>query len=114
MAKYIMAVRSNPLRGREAEFNEWYDRLLLPQMVQSPTLVSGQRYRLAAVSLPEGLQKAQHEYLAVYEVETDSLQQTVQQLWSAENMARIEPSSTLDYSNVDCQFYVPVGPRVTR
>ena len=43
------------------------------------TWCSGQRYRLATASLPEGLQKAQHEYLAVYEIETDNLQQTVQQ-----------------------------------
>jgi hypothetical protein len=114
MAKYIMAVRSNAVLGREAEFNEWYDRVLLPQMVRSPTLISGQRYRVAPVALPMGLQKAQHEYLAVYQIESENLQETVQQLWSSENMARIQPSTALDYSSVDCQFYLPMGPTVIR
>jgi hypothetical protein len=113
MPRYIMTVRSNPRAGSEAEFNDWYDRFLLPGMVRSPTLVSGQRYRLAKVTLPAALQKAQHEYLAVYEIETDDLQKTVQQLWSAENMARIPPSATLDYSTVDCQIYESVGAKAT-
>ncbi len=114
MARYIMTVRSNAAPGREAEFNEWYDRLLLPEMVRSPTLVSGRRYRVAAVALPAGLQKARHEYLAVYEIETDSIEETVRRLWSVENVARIPPSTALDYTDVDCQFYVPIGTPVTR
>ena len=78
-------------------------------MVRTPTLVSGQRFRVTPVALPPGLPPARHEYLAIYEIETEDIEKTVRQLWSAENMARIPQSTALDYATVDCQFYQPIG-----
>ncbi len=52
MPRYIMTVRSNPVAGREAEYNEWYDRYHVPDLLMTPTLIAAQRYRLAPVQLP--------------------------------------------------------------
>jgi hypothetical protein len=114
MTKYIMTVRSNPVAGREDEYNEWYDRHHLPELLMTPTLVAGQRYRLAPIELPDylGYQKPRHSYMVVYEIETESLERTRDLLWSRENAARIKPSSAFDSSSVDCQIYMPIGPRV--
>jgi hypothetical protein len=111
-----MMVRSNPVAGREDEYNDWYDRHQLSQIVATPTFVAGQRYELVPSALPDypGYQKARHRYMVVYEIETDSLEKTKQILWSGENVGRISQSTAFDSSNVDCQIYVPIGQRVTK
>ena len=116
MPRHIMTVRSNPVAGREAEYNEWYDRHHLPDLLATPTLVAAQRYRLAPVQLPDraGYVKPRHTYMVVYEIETDDLGRTRDQLWSPENIARIRPSEAFDSSSVDCQFFTPIGPHVVR
>jgi hypothetical protein len=116
MARYIMTVRSNPVAGREDEYNQWYDQFHVRELVQTPTLVAGQRYKLAPIEMPDypGYQKAKHRYMVVYEIETDSLEQTKQILWSPQNVGRIKQSTAFDSSNVDCQIYVPIGPRVAK
>jgi hypothetical protein len=116
MPRYIMTVRSNPVAGREDEYNDWYDRFQVRDIVQTPTIVAGQRYRLAPVDLPDypGYQKPKHRYMVVYEIETDSIERTQQILWSPQNVARITPSPAFDASSVDCQIYLPIGPRVTK
>ena len=114
MSRYIMTVRSNPVAGREAEFNEWYDRHHVPDLLKTPTLIAAQRYRLAPVELPEypGYVKPRHSYMVVYEIETESLEKTRDLLWSPDNIARIRPSDAFDSSSVDCQFFAPIGPPV--
>ena len=47
-----------------------------------------------------------------HEIETESLEKTRDLLWSRKNIARIRPSDAFDVSSVDCQFFVPIGPRV--
>src|SRR5579875_2478485 len=56
---------SNPVEGREDEFNAWYDEVHLPQVVQVPGIVSGRRFELA----PGG--RNDTRFLAVYDIEGD-------------------------------------------
>ena len=111
-----MTVRSNPVAGREDEYNEWYDRYQMPQIVETPTFIAGQRYKLAPIDLPAypGYQQAKHRYMVVYEIETDRLEETKQILWSPANAGRITQSAAFDSSNVDCQIYMPIGSRVSK
>jgi len=116
MARYIMTVRSNPVAGREDEYNEWYDRYQLPQLVETPTFVAGQRYKLAPIEMPDypGYEKPKHRYMVVYEIETESLERTKQILWGPDNVSRIKQSTAFDSSNVACQIYMPIGLRVSK
>jgi hypothetical protein len=111
-----MTVRSNPVAGREAEFNEWYDRQHVPDLLATPTLVAAQRYRLAPVELPAypGYVQPRHSHMVVHEIETDDLVRTRDLLWSPENIAQIRPSEAFDASSVDCQLFTAIGPRVVR
>jgi hypothetical protein len=60
-----MLVFTNPVEGREDEYNKWYDDVHLKDIVSIPSFRSGQRYRVAEVSgLP---QSSPHRYLAVYD-----------------------------------------------
>ena len=44
--KFIQIVYSNPLQGRDDEFNVWYDNVHVPQLLAVPGMLSAQRYNL--------------------------------------------------------------------
>lgn len=81
MAKYIQVVGTNCTDpAREKEFNEWYDKTHLPDVLETPGFVRATRYEHN--SPKEGDAK----YLAVYEIETDDL--AAFQKASGENIAK--------------------------
>lgn len=67
MPRFIMFVRSAPREGHEAEFEAWYEKQHVPDLMRIPGFVSARRY--AVVSERE---EWTGSYLGVYEVETDS------------------------------------------
>lgn len=66
MAKYQMVVLTNPASpDQEDAFNHWYDEQHIPELLEIPGMLSGQRYRLGV--------GADYSYMAIYDVETDDL-----------------------------------------
>ena len=63
MATTKMMVLSNPVPGREDEYNDWYTNRHIPDVVACPGLVSGQRFKI------EGDDR--WKYAAIYEIEGD-------------------------------------------
>lgn len=60
-------VYTNPVEGREDEFNEWYDTIHIPELLAMfPNIRSAKRFAAADAS------KAPQAYLAVYEIEGDA------------------------------------------
>jgi hypothetical protein len=116
MAKYIMLAFSNPVRGREQEYNDWYDQFHVPEMLASPGLVAAQRYRVAPVEPPDypGYQPMPYRYLNLMEIETDDLARFKETLWSPSNVGRIKRSDAFDSSRVVCKIYEPFRPRVEK
>ena len=53
--------------AREAEFNEWYDKTHLPDVLETPGYIRATRYENIEPSEGEA------KYLALYEVETDDI-----------------------------------------
>ena len=47
MAKYTFVVFTNPVAGKEDEFNDWYNRHHIPDVLNVPGIVSGHRFKLA-------------------------------------------------------------------
>jgi hypothetical protein len=74
-----LLVYTNPVPGRDGDFNEWYDNTHVPQILALPMVVSAQRFRLSptgvdgteAGSLVDSTAPLAHRYLAVYEVTGD-------------------------------------------
>jgi hypothetical protein len=58
-------VKSKPVEGREAEFNDWYDNHHVPDVLAVPGFVAAQRFRADAAA-------PGHPYLAIYEIEGDA------------------------------------------
>jgi hypothetical protein len=69
---YYLLVFSNPVAGREDEYNKWYDGKHLADVTSVPGFVSGQRYVVNAAQLRDDA-KPPRKYLAIYKIVTDDL-----------------------------------------
>jgi len=72
MAKYMMFAFTNPIEGREAEYNDWYDNVALPVYRSLPGLKPLGRYKLAG--LPKAFSFEMDDtwqYMSMYEFTTD-------------------------------------------
>jgi hypothetical protein len=69
---YVASLPTSP--EREAEYNDWYDNVHLPEVVACPGFVSGRRFGPAEPGLP---------YIAIYEIESESVQESVDGMWAA-------------------------------
>jgi hypothetical protein len=59
-ASHLMIVYSNPVKGREDEYNRWYDEVHLDEYSALPGVLSAARY-----AVPSGVPAG---YAAVYEL----------------------------------------------
>ena len=111
MAKHTFIVLSNPVESKESEYNDWYNRQHIPDVLNVPGFVSAQRFRLADTQMSRDGNRA-HKYLAIYEIETDDLAGTLQELRARAGTAEIVPSDAIDMKNVATYVFTPVAEKV--
>jgi len=110
MAKYTFVVLTNPTAGKDAEFNEWYNKVHIPDVLNVPGFVAAQRFKLADVQF--GDSERDHRYLALYEIETDNLQGCLDELQKRAGTAEIPISDAIDMKDVFAALFAPVAGRV--
>ncbi|HLI80701.1 MAG TPA: hypothetical protein VKV03_12010 [Candidatus Binataceae bacterium] len=110
MAKYTFLALTNPVAGKEDEFNEWYDKHHVPDVINVPGFVSGQRFKLADSHFGGEPSKA-YKYLAVYEIETDDIAATLKELRARGGTADITPSDAIDRNALTYTF-TPIREKV--
>ncbi len=72
MAKHILLAMTNPLPGREVEYNDWYTLVAYPTYKSLPGLIPLGRFK--AVDVPHMLpfeMNNQFQYLSMYFFESD-------------------------------------------
>jgi len=111
MAKYTFIVMTNPVEGKEAEYNDWYNTHHVPDVLNIPGFVSAQRFCLAETQMGRG-QSRPHKYLALYEIETDDLAGTLKELRARGGTPEIFPSDAIDMKNVATFVFSPVAEKV--
>lgn len=111
MAKYTFIVMTNPVEGKEAEYNDWYNTHHVPDVLNIPGFVSAQRFCLAETQMGRG-QSRPHKYLALYEIETDDLAGTLKELRARGGTPEIVPSDAIDMKNVATFVFSPVAEKV--
>ena len=98
--------------AREAEFNEWYNNMAVPDILASPGFVAATRYRLVG-QRGEG----QAKYLTLYEVEVENLE-----AFSAEHMRTLDERAAQRrakgriFDAIEpfyLAWYEPITPRIT-
>lgn len=73
MARGVYVVRARPAGPeRDGEFNDWYDRTHVPELLAVPGFVSARRFRRVG-------DDGGPEYLAVYEIEADEVDSPVRE-----------------------------------
>ena len=108
MRQYQMVVLSNPVVGREQECEDWYQQEHLQDMVKLPGFTSAQRFRLAH-SMEEG---NPYQYMAVYKIETDSIDDTMKTLVERAGSGELKVSTALDTQNAYAVVYDSCGDAV--
>jgi len=111
MAKYTFVVLSNPTTpAQEAEYNEWYNKTHIPDVLNVPCFVAAQRFKLAEAQFADG--KPAHRYLALYELETDDLKGALAELQKRVGTADMYMSPAIDMKGLSASTFTPVAERV--
>ena len=80
MARHILVVFTNPVAGREEEFNRWYDDVHLAEVLALPGFVRAERFVASEAQL---VKAGPWKYLAIYEIEADDPHQAMAALEAA-------------------------------
>ena len=109
MEKHVFVVLTNPIEGREDEYNEWYSGVHLTDVLKVPGIVAAQRFKLSdaqrdAPPLP-------YRYLALYEIETDDLNHTLAVLRQRAGTSAMVISNAIGPNRAGWMFQ-PITPRV--
>ncbi len=81
MAKWLLVAETNCAdAARETEFNEWYDKTHIPDVLETPGFIRATRYENT-----EPLE-GEAKFLATYEIETDDIDRFIKA--HTDNMTR--------------------------
>ena len=108
MAKHVMLVSINAAAGRDAEFNDWYDKVHLKEVLALPGFVAAQRFKLSDAQMPWG-DPPPHKYLTVYEIDGDPAA-LIAKLTSPETAKNMTVSDSSDVNTAVVRMFTAVGP----
>jgi hypothetical protein len=111
MSKYKLIVMTQPVEGREQEYNDWYQGSHLPDLVSISGVQSAQRFRLSRTVVAE---PGPLPYLAIYDIETDDIDKTLNELRTRVGTGEIFVSSALSKEQYFGAVYEEFGPAVKR
>jgi len=100
MARYVYAIFSNAVSGKEDEYNRWYSEEHLDDVLRVPGFIAAQRFRLA---LQDAAAPAQ--YLAIYELDTDDPHKSLAELEACAGTGAMPISPALDAATVKALLY---------
>lgn len=113
----VLLVFSDPVPGREEEFDRWYDEVHVPEVLAVPGVVAAQRYRLSELEQPEvdGIPSPAppaHRFLVVYDLDRDP-QAVMDDFVAQVTSGTMDLSDALDLASVGLSTWAPHGPRKT-
>lgn len=102
MPKFKLIVMTNPVEGRAEEFNEWYSKVHLADVVKVPGIVRAQRFSRAAFQRGEG--PFPWEYLAIYDCDTDDLEGLIAKITAVAGTEDMPISDAMQTARFSCYF----------
>ena len=108
----VQLAYSNPRPGMDQEFNDWYDKEHLGEVLANPGYVSGQRFRLADYQRPH-LPPSRHNYLCIYELDGDLPELFAERDEAAKGRDHAKPHHETvnpDFYGYTGYLWVPMGP----
>jgi hypothetical protein len=106
--RHVFLALTNPVPGREAEFNVWYDDFHLREVVEYGSgMIGGRRFRLSADQRP-GQAPSPWSYLAWYDLEHGDLAEYHRSPWIPDRPA-LKPFAGLVADGHVGWIYTPTG-----
>jgi hypothetical protein len=97
MYRYCFVVQSQPVDGREDEYNAWYDGQHVPDVLRVPGCFAARRM---VSDGPDG-----RRYLAIYEIEAEDGEDVVKEIRRRARTDAMPMSSALDTSRSSGTLY---------
>lgn len=95
MPKAVLVVQTMPSDpSREQEYNDWYDNTHLREVCDVPGFVSARRYKIADAG-PFKADPSLPQYLAIYEIDTDDVGATIDEMVARSLDGRIQMSDAM-------------------
>jgi hypothetical protein len=116
LERYVYLVMSDPLPGREFDFNDGYQNMHMGDLVQLPNWTGAQRFRLVPVT-PRATQPLYRRgNLIIWDQEGDDLGkiQSASKAAIAGGKSRLIPGFDYSHDGPVSTTYRVIGPRVTR
>ncbi len=111
MKEFAYVVLSNPVSGREEEYNAWYTNQHLHDVVAVPGFVSAQRFRLRDVAA-EGV--PQQRYMAIYNMRTDDPDALLADLTSLVQSGKMAMSEAFSQDGMSTILYEALTPLIMK
>ncbi len=105
MPQFKYLVLSNPVEGREDEYNDWYTNVHLADVLKVEGVVSAQRMRCTEVQRHPGPQA--WKYMAVYDCEAESVQHVIDGMRARAGTPQMPISSAMAAPVLAC-FFEPI------
>ncbi|MFR9773755.1 hypothetical protein [Nocardia sp. SC052] len=101
MRAVMVALTNRSSTATDEQFNEWYDKIHVPEVLAVEGFTGVSRYRASQVGT--GLDSGMHEYLAVYDIETADLDEVRERMIRA--MPSWQPTDVLDTDSRAIAFF---------
>jgi hypothetical protein len=105
MRKHVIVSVAGPVAGREAEFDEWYETVHIPEVLALEHLVGATRFAQKA-SLP-GLSAAPAGFMTIFDVDAPDVDEALNELATA--LPSMTTSDSVDLSTAYVCGYETVG-----
>jgi len=98
---YKLVALTNAVEGRDGEFEQWYDRQHIPDVLAVPGIISAERFTLSG--------DGQHRYMTIYEIETDDLDAVKAEIAGRPGTDRMPITEALDLTTTSATFWIPLS-----
>lgn len=108
MKECVLVVQTNPVAGREDEYNDWYTNRHLADVLKVPGFKSARRFKLA-----QDDPGAKWKYLAIYEFETNDPVQALADLNSFAGTPEMALSEAMDLSDFSMAAWMAISDKLS-
>jgi hypothetical protein len=105
----LLMTFSDPVEGKETEYDDWYQNVHLPQVCEIPGIRSAQRFQLIDTGNRES---AGPRNVAVYQLDDDP-QQVFGEMIARARSGALDASTSIDQSTVSVTLWRANGAPVT-
>lgn len=102
--RYQLMVFSNPVLGKEVEYNHWYSGQHISDLLRIPGVVAARRLKFSPVQFTQG-DTAPARYVALYEIETDAPADVFADILARTGTADMVMSDAIDMTSISTMVF---------